>query len=51
MLHFKIYVFVMFIFRKQASMNVDNGHISLYGGLFEINKKKNNNQNQLYSLW
>ena len=26
--------------RKQAPLNVDNGHISLYGGLFEINKNE-----------
>ena len=43
---FKIYDSVPLIFRKQAPLIVDNGHICLYGGLFEINKM-NNNQNQL----
>ena len=28
------------IFRKQASLNADKGHISLYGGFFEINKNE-----------
>ena len=41
MSRFKIYasVTLIHVFRKQATLNVDNGHISLYGGLFEINKE------------
>ena len=46
MSHFKIYVSVTLILRKQASLNVYNGHISLNRGSFEINKM-NNTQNQL----
>ena len=38
MSHFKIYAFVTLIFKKQASLSVDNVHISLYDGFFEINK-------------
>ena len=37
MSHFKIYSSITLIFRKQASLNVDNSHISLYVGFFEIN--------------
>ena len=39
MSHFKIYASVRLIFRKQEPLNVDNGHISLYDGFLEINKK------------
>ena len=38
MSRFKIYASVTLIFRKQTPLNVDNGHISLYDGFFEINK-------------
>ena len=44
MSRFKIYVFVVYIVRKQASLNVDNGNISLYVSLKKM--KMNNNQNQ-----
>ena len=44
--HFKIYASVTLIFRKQSSLNVDNGHFSLYGGFFEINKNESQS-NQL----
>ena len=40
MSRFKIYASVMLIFRKQVPLNEDNGHISLYGGLFEINRNE-----------
>ena len=40
MSRFKMYAFVMLIFRNQAPLNVDNGHISLYGGFFEINENE-----------
>ena len=36
----KIYASLTLIFNKQAPLNVDDGHISLYGGLFEINKNE-----------
>ena len=35
MSRFKIYASITLIFRKQAPLNVDNGHISLDGGFFE----------------
>ena len=40
MSRFKIYASVTLIFRKQAPLYVDNSHISLYGGLFEISKNE-----------
>ena len=40
MSRFKIYASVTLIFRKQVPLNEDNGHISLHGGLFEINKNE-----------
>ena len=43
MSRFKTYASVTLIFRKQASLNVDNDYISLCGGFLGINK----NQNQL----
>ena len=38
MSRFKINASIKLIFRKQARLNVDNGHIFLYGGLFDINE-------------
>ena len=38
--HFKIYASVMLIFRKQATLSLDNGHISRYGGFFKINENE-----------
>ena len=38
--HFRIDASVTLIFRKHASLNVDNGHISLYRGFFEIKKNE-----------
>ena len=40
MSRFIMYASVTLISRKQAPLNVDNGHISLYGGLYEINKNE-----------
>ena len=40
MSHFKIYASIMLIFRKQAPLNVDNDHTSLYGGFYVINKNE-----------
>ena len=40
MSRFKIYASVTLISREQAHLNVDNGHISLYGGLYEINRNE-----------
>ena len=40
MSRFKIYASVAHIFRKQATLNVDNDHISLYGGFLKINENK-----------
>ena len=40
MLQFKIYASITPIFRKQASLNVDDGNISLYGRLLELNKNE-----------
>ena len=37
---FKIYASVALIFRKKATLNVDNGHISLYGRFFKINENE-----------
>ena len=44
---FKIYASITLIFRKHVPpLNVDMGHIYLYGDCFE-NNIKDNNQNQL----
>ena len=51
MSHFKIYAYVTLICRKQGILNVDNGHISLYGGFFEINKNKYQSKSIGYNLW
>ena len=40
MSHFKIYASITLILREQAPLNEDNGHISLYGGFFVINKNE-----------
>ena len=43
MSRFKVFAAVTLIFRKQTSLNLDNGHISskyFYCGLFEINKNE-----------
>ena len=40
MSRFKIYAFVALIFRKQATLNGDYDHISLYGGFLKINENK-----------
>ena len=48
---FKIYASVTFIFRKQAPLNVYNRHISLFGGLFKINKNEYQSKSFVYSFW
>ena len=38
MSRFKIYASLTLIFRKQASLDVNNGHISLYAGFLKKNE-------------
>ena len=48
---FKMYASVWLIFRKQGSLNLDNGLISLYDGFFEINKNESQSKSIVDSLW
>ena len=52
MSRFKICASVTLISKKkQAPLYVDNGHISFYGGFYEINRNEKQSKSIVYSLW